>query len=127
MLHTQLTLIRMSDNLSICRLSVDENIPSWAISSAFFSITKTADEISLVVQQDIMPEGIKAERDYRALKIKGPLDFGLTGILSSLLAPLAQAHIPVFVISTYDTDYILVKNKHIEEAMNILGTCCIIE
>lgn len=98
MLHTQLTLIRMSDNLSTCRLSVDENIPSWAISSAFFSITKTADEISLVVQQDIMPEGIKAERDYRALKIKGPLDFGLTGILSSLFLHHWHRHIYPFLL-----------------------------
>ena len=75
----------------------------------------------------MVPEELNAERNWRALKVKGPLDFSLTGILSSLLTPLANAGIPVFAISTFDTDYLLLKQDQLREAIRLLDLFCHIE
>jgi len=105
-----MTLESLSQNLAICRLRRDESIPAWALSSEFFSITRTGDELSIVCAEEVVPLGQKVELGWRALKVKGPLDFGLTGVLASLLVPLAESKISISSISTYDTDYILVKS-----------------
>ena len=96
-------------------------IPKWAENSDFFSITKTSDELSIVCSQDSIPSEIKCENDWRILKVEGPLDFSLIGILSSISTVLAQKEISIFAISTYDTDYILVKDNDIDNAMNALA------
>ena len=114
-------------SLAVARLSVDQSIPRWAIQSTFFSITKTHDELSIVCSEDQVPHSVKAERGWTGLKVEGPLDFGLTGILSSLANPLAEAKISIFSISTYDTDYILVKTQNLQEAIKILSTFCNIQ
>ncbi len=102
--------------------------PDWPISSnGLYSITRTADEISIVCQEENIPEECFSEKDFRALKVEGPLDFKLTGILTSLLNPLAEAGISVFVLSTYDTDYILIKAEAMEPARAVLGKFCIIK
>ena len=106
------------DILSICRLDRGSEIPSWAFSSSFLALVKTAEEVSIVCEEGLIPLGIKNEGGWRALKVKGPLDFGLTGILASLTAPLALEKISIFAISTFDTDYILVREW--EKAVHIL-------
>jgi uncharacterized protein len=103
--------------LTVCRLPADDAIPGWAATAAaFVSITRTADELSIVCAEGLPPAGTRQEPGWRAFKVAGPLDFGLTGILASLLTPLARAGISVFVVNTYDTDYVLVQAARVVEA-----------
>lgn len=102
----------------VCRLGLTEDI-KWA-QGEFVSITKTADECSVVCPKSCVPEGIKYEGLWRILKVQGPLDFELIGILSFISRTLADAGISIFAISTYDTDYILVKSEKIDEAKKYL-------
>ncbi|MEK6266864.1 MAG: ACT domain-containing protein [Clostridium sp.] len=115
-----LTMKLLTERFGVCRLDKTELIPEWAKNSSFYSITKTLDELSIVCSQDNIPSNIKCERNWRTLKIEGPLDFSLIGILSSISTLLAQNGISIFAISTYDTDYILVKDKDIVNTINVL-------
>jgi hypothetical protein len=83
-------------------------------------MTHTHEELSIACPEDKVPEGVETERDWRGLGVAGRLDFSLVGILSSLLGPLAQAGIPVFVTSTFNTDYLFVKQGRLEEALEVL-------
>lgn len=120
MLEKILTMKLLKEKYGVCRLDKTEDIPDWTKNSDFFSITRTSDELSIVCNQDNVPSDIKCEKDWRALKIEGPLDFSLIGILSSISTILAQNGISIFAISTFDTDYILVKNKDIAKAIEVL-------
>jgi len=122
-----LTIQILDQKLAICRLAGDDAVPDWSTKGSFVSITRTPDELSLVCEEVLVPEELNAERNWRALKVKGPLDFSLTGILSSLLTPLANAGIPVFAISTFDTDYLLLKQDQLREAIRLLDLFCHIE
>jgi hypothetical protein len=115
-----MTLKLLRPPLAICRLDSSDLIPDWALQSPFFSISKTADELSIVCLKKNVPDGIKAERDWHAIQVKGPLDFGLTGILASIAKPLADASVSIFSLSTFDTDYILVKSDKLNFAMKVL-------
>ncbi|GFP75321.1 ACT domain-containing protein [Clostridium fungisolvens] len=115
-----LTMRLLRDKYGVCRLDKNEIIPSWAQNGEFFSITKTADELSIVCDEDNIPDNIKCEKDWNILKIEGPLDFSLIGILSSISSILADKGISIFAVSTYDTDYILIKNKDIDKAVKSL-------
>ncbi len=107
--------------LGVCRLESGTPLPHWLYdSSNFFSLTGTADETSIVCREDLIPAGFSSEKGFRAIKVEGPLDFGLIGILASLLDPLAEAGISVFVISTYETDYVLVRQGNLEKAIRAL-------
>ncbi len=114
-----LTLLVLPENFAVCRLPADVPLPNWA-RGEFVSITRTHDELSIVCAQENLPDTIQCERDWRALRVVGQLDFGLTGILASLAAPLAEAGISIFAISTFDTDYILVKQISLDHAMQVL-------
>ncbi len=115
-----LSMSLLSDLFGVCRLEPDQSIPDWVNGSGFYSVTKTADELSIVCNQAAVPDGVLCESDWRALKVEGPLDFSLVGILASISALLAAQQISIFAISTYDTDYILVKDKHVEKAVRAL-------
>lgn len=117
----QLILSVLQEQLAVCRLEKDAHIPEWALSGSLFSITRTAEELSIVCRQSSVPEGTRCERDWRCLQVQGPLDFSLTGILTSLLTPLTDAGIAVFAISTYDTDYVMIKEKNLERAVRVLS------
>ena len=106
-----LTLKLLKETFAVCRLNKNEVIPDWINTSDFYSITKTEGELSIVCSQD----------DFKALKIEGPLDFSLIGILSKISTILAQSKISIFAISTYDTDYILVKNTDIPRTIEVLS------
>jgi hypothetical protein len=119
------TLSILPEKLGILHLSKNSPIPSWAIeNSNFSSITKTSDELSIISPQEKIPGGILAEKNWRAFKVKGPLGFTLTGIVSSLSTPLAEAKISILYISTYETDYLLVEEKNLDKATKILGKFC---
>ena len=108
------------ETLAICRLEPNATIPSWAVSSSFFSTTRTPEELSIVCSQDDVPQTIKAEREWCSLKVQGTLDFELTGILASLTEPLAANDISVFSISTFDTDYLLIRRSDLAYTIEIL-------
>jgi uncharacterized protein len=97
--------------LAISRLGADDAIPEWSTRGSFFSVTRTSDELSVVCEETLVPADAKTERGWSAIRVAGTLDFGLTGILSSLVAPLAARRISVFAISTFDTDYLLVRDR----------------
>lgn len=111
-----------AEEYAVCRLNNDSKIPAWIDTKNFYSITKTEDELSVVCSNNNIPSDVKSEKEWRILKILGPLDFSLIGILSKLSGLLAENKISIFAISTYDTDYILIKEKDIENACKIL-TC----
>ncbi len=115
-----MTLEPVSIILAICRLDSDAEIPAWAMQRPFFSISKTADELSIVCDQNSVPPGVEHESGWQALKVQGPLDLSLTGILASLANPLASAGINIFAISTFETDYLLVKENNFERAIEAL-------
>lgn len=112
-----LTMKLIKESLAVCRLEKDDKIPTFATEGDFFSITKTEDELSLVCSSKNVPDNIICEKDWRALKVEGPLDFSLIGILSSISAILAENKVSIFAISTYDTDYILVKDKDLDNSI----------
>lgn len=120
MIQTKLTMRLLKEKYGVCRLKNNEAIPEWGKKGDFYSITKTPDELSIVCLQEGIPDGINCEKDWRILKIEGPLDFSLIGILASISSVLAQNQISIFAISTYDTDYILVKEKDIDKAVGTL-------
>lgn len=114
-----LSLALLPDLLAVCRLDPDSPLPV-ATPAGFWSLTRTADEISVILPEDQVQPGWKVEPGWRAFHVAGPLDFGLTGVLASLAQPLADAGIPVFVLSTFDTDYLLVKEVRLERATQTL-------
>lgn len=105
---------------AIARLGHRARIPTWARQGVFFSITRTREELSLVVAEAAVPARMRAERGWRMLKLRGPFPFTATGVLSSVLAPLARAQISVFALSTFDTDYVLVKEESLTKALGVL-------
>ena len=115
-----LTLVFLPDRYAVCRLGGDDPVPDWAYSRGFVSITRTQEELSIVCLQDSVPPDVTCQRDWRCLKVDGPLDFEQTGVLASLAGPLADAGVPVFAVSTYDTDYLLVLEPHATHAAEVL-------
>jgi hypothetical protein len=120
MIFRQLTLVVLDGTFAVCRLEPDGPIPSWATAGGLFSITRTADELSVVSPQEAVPEGLNCERGWRCLRVAGTILFSVVGVLASLTTPLAEAGISVFALSTFDTDYLLIKEKDLERAIDLL-------
>jgi uncharacterized protein len=117
----KLNLIILSDTFSICKFRTDSDIPGWIKDSDFYSLTRTEDELSIVCKQsDSIKDAIEIKKDWRIFKVSGPLDFSLTGIIAEISVILKDENISVFTISTYETDYFLVKNVHLNSAVNSL-------
>src|SRR5262245_5776445 len=106
--------------IAVCRLARHAPIPSWATAGEFFSITRTAGELSVVCRQDDVPDGVQSEGGWRCLSVAGPIPFTVVGVLAALTAPLAEAKISVFALSTFDTDYLLLKEHDFEKAIVVL-------
>jgi hypothetical protein len=118
----QLTIAVYGKAYAICRLEPVAPIPAWAGGTIFFSVTRTANELSIVCEETVVPVEVHAERNRRLMQIEGTLAFTLTGVLASVAAPLANAGISIFAVSTYDTDYLLVSNEDLQEAIQVLET-----
>jgi uncharacterized protein len=116
-----LLLILMPHRLAICRLGPADDFPAAVLRASFWSATRTEEELSLVIPEDSVPTDCRCKRGWRAFKVAGPLELSLTGVLSALAAPLALAGISLFALSTYDTDYVLVLEKHLDQAMAVLS------
>ena len=95
-------------------------LPTDLLTGSFFSLTRSEDELSLVCETRLLPEGITHEAGWAAFKLHGPFDFGLTGILAAVLNPLHGAGVGIFALSTFDTDYVLVKRERLSEALAAL-------
>jgi len=121
----KLTLSILPEKFGICHFDKKSPLPDWAIGeTSFTSITRTSDELSIILPQDKIPGGVMCEKDWRAFKVKGPLGFVLTGVVSSLSKPLADAKISILYVDTYETSYLFVEDKNLDKAQKILGKFC---
>jgi len=114
-----LCLTALPGEFSVWRLAAEEPLPSLERGN-FLSMTRTNDELSIVSPSADVPSGSQVEDGWRCLRVEGPLAFEMTGVLAELSAPLARAEIPIFVVSTYDTDYLMVKAADLNRACNTL-------
>ncbi len=117
---SKLTLKLINENFSIHSLSANTEIPKVVFSAPIYFIAKTYDEISIVLPSSYDLDSDDVEADWQSLEVVGPLDFSLTGILSNISSVLADEKISIFAISTFDTDYILVKSNTVEAAISAL-------
>jgi hypothetical protein len=116
-----LPLELLADTLAICRLDAASPLPDWSRQqSAFLTVSRTPAELSITTLQRNVPAGVPCERDYRAFRVRGPLPLDLIGILAAIADPLAEAGLSIFAISTYETDYVLVKSRDLDAAVRVL-------
>lgn len=117
-----MNLVSVAGRFAVCRFPPTAALPSWVSDCReFFSVTRTNDELSIVCLESRVPSNTQqCEQPWACLKVQGPLDFALTGILSALAQPLAAAGISIFVVSTFDTDYLLVKEHKLQDAATVL-------
>lgn len=115
-----LDLTVLPETLAVCRLPAGDAWPAWLDGERFAAVTRTPDETSVVCRAAAVPAGVRAERGWRALRVAGQLDLASTGVLLSLLEPLAAAGVAVFALSTFDTDYTLVKEAALDDAIAAL-------
>ncbi len=115
-----LSLALLPQKYAICQFHPDKHIPYWALLGNFVSLTRTHEELSIVCQQDNVPNDINAERGWRCVQVQGAFDFTVSGVQASLAIPLAEADISVLAIATYATDYLLVKEENVERALRVL-------
>jgi hypothetical protein len=111
----------LAPRMAICRLEPDMDLPTWAALGPFFAATRTDDELSIVCPEKAVPEPVFCNKGWRCLKIEGPLDLSETGVLYALARPLAEAEISVFALSTFNTDYLLVKEAELDRALHVLS------
>jgi hypothetical protein len=121
----KLALSLLPETLAIAHLPAGHQLPDWVADWTLWddeivSVTRTRDEISIICRGDRVPEGVEAEHGWRVFKVAGPLALSLTGVLMRLLTPLAEAGVPILALSTYDTDYVLVRDGRVSEAATAL-------
>ncbi|MEZ0334396.1 MAG: ACT domain-containing protein, partial [Gemmatimonadales bacterium] len=117
----RLPLVVLPETVAVCRLPAGSPLPPWTSkASAFLTVSRTPEELSITADQQAVPSEAKCERDYRPIRVRGTLPTNLVGILVAIADPLAAAGISIFAISTYDTDYVLVKAADLERAIAAL-------
>ena len=118
-MNRRFELYLLPERMAICRLDPEDESPPWASSAVLSSVTRTQAETTVVCREEDVPAGITCNKSWRCLRIGGVLDFSETGILSSLTALLADDGIPLFALSTYSTDLILIKDKDLSRAVRV--------
>ena len=116
----RLRIYQLPDTVVVVRYSAAALVPQWALSSPFFNITRTADELSIVCSLRSVPEDVQGQGPWSVFQLEGPIPFTQTGVLASVLDPLAERRIGIFAISTFDTDYVLVTAKDSTDAVAVL-------
>jgi hypothetical protein len=111
---------RVPGRFAVCRLDPSTPVPAWALQGELISVTRTADELSIVCPARQVPAEVQHEDDWTCLKLEGPFPFSETGVLVSFVQPLSARAIPIFAISTFDTDYVLVKEAWVERTLEAL-------
>ncbi len=119
-LSKKVPVIVLDPPMGVCRLGNTTTIPQWAMREMPYSITRTEDELSIVCPAKNIPAYAKSENGWRCLKLKGPLPFSMIGVLADISRLLFEQKISIFVISTYDTDYIMVKEEQLQKAFDAL-------
>lgn len=114
-------LMIMPARYAVCKLAQDAPFPDWARPGDLLALVRTSDELSVVCLERYVPPEVKAESGWRVIQVQGPLDFSYVGVLASIAEPLAQAGVSIFAISTFDTDYILVKENSLDQAVEALN------
>ena len=112
-----ITLIHLEDKYTVYQVADYEDIPSEIFESSFCSVTKTDEEVSIVTNCSSRFDNIKSSDGWRGFRVKGILDFSLVGIINEITGPLKENKIPVFVISTFNTDYVFVKDGSLQDAI----------
>ena len=115
-----MNLTLLGERFAVCRLDPTAPLPSWAASSSFLSIARTPDELSIVCDEALTPAGAKVECGWEVLKLHGPFTFDQIGVLASCVTPLVAHGVSVFTISTFDTDYLLIKAHQTDAAVTAL-------
>jgi hypothetical protein len=115
----QLKFRRLPGLYVVLRLAPDTPIPAWATKGSFTSITRTVDELSIVCPENLPPD-VQSPLRWICLKLEGPFPFSQTGVLLSFIRPLSENEIPIFAISTFDTDYVLVQEEFANAALDLL-------
>jgi len=115
-----ITLIELPDEFKIIQIDTDQPIPASVFDCDFYSITKTKDEVSIIVNRHIDVPYAKISDGWRGFKVEGILEFSMVGIIYNIIAPLKENGISVFVTSTYNTDYLLVKESSFDKSVEIL-------
>jgi len=116
-----INLIPLTDKYTIYKLLSSQEIPFQILASEFYSITKTSDEISIISNCKNNFKYLKSSKDWKGFKVEGILDFSLVGIINEITKPLKDNKISVFIISTYNTDYIFVKEKFFNKSIEVLN------
>ena len=117
----QLKLTALRGTFAVCRLPGDTPTPEWSTLGEFSSATRSEHELSLVVEQERVPDGVQCDRGWRGWRIAGTFPLATaTGVLAAVSAPLADAGVSIFVVSTFDTDYVLVKQTQVDRAAALL-------
>ena len=116
----KLNLDLLEGNFAVVRLDPDEAVPAWARGGTLWSITQTPEELSILCASERVPPGLRTEGPFRALKVRGPLVMAMTGVLTSIADPLAEAGLSIFALSTFDTDYVLVPEAAVDAAIRVL-------
>lgn len=119
-MSVKLRFRRHTERLAVCRLGPDAPVPAWAGGGGFMAVVRTPDELSIVCAEGAVPAGVRPQGGWAAIELIGPFDFGLTGILAAALGPLAESKVPIFAVSTFDTDWILVPAERLETAVRAL-------
>ncbi len=116
--HLELSLL--PERFAISRLAAGSPVPDWATQGSFFSVTRTGDELSVVTELSLVPVGVQSQPGWRVLKVHGPFVLSEIGVLAALAAPLADAKISLFAVSTFETDYLLVASETLSSAIAAL-------
>jgi len=115
----QILIVEPGD-FAVCQLEADEPVPPWLPSAPFWTVTRAGDELSIICSAEAVPFDCSHESGWRLLRMLGPFPFDLTGILASVLTPLAAADVGILAISTFNTDYLLVKHHRLAAAIAAL-------
>jgi len=110
----------LAQRFAVCQLAADAALPAWATAGSIFCVMRNPDELSILCEEQRVPPGLRMESGWSAIKLEGPFPFSMTGVLSSVVRPLAEAGISVFAVSTFDTDYVLVKQDRLDQAQMTL-------
>jgi len=117
----KLRFLQLPETFAICRLPTEDGIPTWAVSGILFSVTRTPNELSIVCPQVNLPERASADRGWRCLMLEGPFELNEVGVMAAITRPLADAGVSIFAISSYSTDYLLIKEEQLDKAVSALA------
>lgn len=120
MTHRSLKFSIVPGKFAICRLPANAPVPEWAWTNPFSSVTRTADEVSIVCNWESVPAESRSRNPFMCTKLEGPFPLSEAGILASFIRPLSDSGVPIFAIATFDTDYVLIPEEYLGMACDAL-------